>query len=803
MTEIYLIDGSALIYRSFYAIRDLRTSSGQLTNAIYGFTTTLLKILKDKKPEYICVFFDLKGPTMRHKAFAEYKAQRKPMPDELVAQLPLIKKITELLGIKYLEKEGYEADDIIATLTEKFKKEGYEIVIVTMDKDIMQVLDENVTILNPAGWKYFQLKDFIKKYNLSPEKIPDIIGLAGDPSDNIPGVFGIGEKTALKLLQTYGTMENLLENLQSIDSEKIRKKLLESRETAILSKELAILHRNVDLEVKLKNIKISIPHIRELLETFEKLEFRKLAGQLKELNPSITNLYSQEDLLTFSNGESVRMDELKSSPDKYRELLEDEKTEKYGFNLKNFITYLAHKKISFKNPSFDFAIARHLSGKVINESNVSLLIRQYRQILRKLDMEVLFNKVEMPLVRTLAWMEINGIKTDRNVLSELNLEFSRELEKLQDKIYHSAGEVFNINSTQQLASILFEKLKLPAKRKTKTGFSTDTSVLKELADVHPLPRLMCEYRELFKLRSTYVEGLISFIDKETGRIHPNFSQISTSTGRLSCSNPNLQNIPVRTERGSKIRRAFCCEKGNLLYSFDYNQIELRILADFSEDPYLVNGFKNNKDIHQETADILFSGASLFFPVTETYEQKERRRIAKTINFGILYGMSAYGLSKELKIPPDMADGFINEYFARFSGVKKYIEKTVAEVEKNGYLSTILKRRRYFPEIQSQDKNRKEFARRAAINMPIQGSAADLIKLAMNSIYGYFAEENLQSKMVLQIHDELLFEVVPEEDKKIFENVKRIMENVLQLKVPLKVDVKRGENYLDMKTVDDF
>ncbi len=805
MTEIYLIDGSALVYRSFYAIKDLRTSSGQLTNAIYGFTTTLLKILKDKNPEYMCVFFDLKEPTLRHDVFTGYKAQRKPMPEELVAQLPMIKKMALLLGIRYMEKEGYEADDLIATLTERFKSQNCKIIIVTMDKDIMQVLDENVLILNPAGWKTLLLSDFIRKYGLSPEKMPDIIGLAGDSSDNIPGVPGIGEKTALKLLKDYETVEKLLEERDTLGSDSLKRKLEENRENAILSKKLAVLHKDVDIDITIKNIQISPPDVKELLETFERLEFRKLAGQLKELYPSITEFWPQEDILTLSTGESIRMQDIKTRPEKYRKVLEDEKIEKYGFHLKSFITTLAGKKITLKNPSFDFAIARHLSGKVINNgNNVFSLIKKYTQVLKSLDMEDLFSKVEMPLIQTLAWMEINGIKTDRGILSKLNSELNNELEILENKIYQSAGEVFNINSPQQLSSILFEKLNLPVKRKTKTGFSTDTAVLRELADLHPLPKLLFEYREIFKLKSTYVEGLIPFINETTGRIYPNFSQISTSTGRLSCSNPNLQNIPVRTDRGSKIRRAFCCEEGNIVYSFDYSQIELRILADFSGDDYLIDGFRNNKDIHQETASILFSGESSLFPSSfEVFKQGDSRRIAKTINFGIIYGMSPYGLAKQLNIPVNTADNFISEYFRKFKGVKEYIQKTVSDAEKNGYVSTILKRRRYFPDIQSSDKNRKEFARRAAINMPIQGSAADLIKLAMNNIFKYFIRENLRSKMVLQIHDELLFEVVPEEEEIIFENVKRIMENVLKLKVPLRVDVKKGPNYLDIKDINNL
>jgi len=796
MKDIYLIDGSALIYRSFYAIRDLRTSSGQLTNAIYGFATTLIKIIRDRNPEHMCVFFDLKAPTHRHDAFAGYKAHRKPMPDELVAQLPHIKQLTSLLGIRYMEKEGYEADDLIATFAERLKKEN-RIFIVTGDKDIMQVLDENVTMVNPDGWKTFSAQDFTEKYGLQPEKMADIIGLAGDASDNIPGVPGIGEKTALKLLKDYGSLENLLENLDSLNSEKIRKKLEENRENAIFSKKLAILHRDVETQAGVNDIKICSPDIRELFETFERFEFRKLAGQLKELYPSILQMCPREDVITFPTGESITMDELKENPGKYRGALEDEQIPKYGFNLKDFVNAAARKNVSLANPYFDFAIARHLTGKVITESDPLSLARQYAKELKELGMEELFHNVEMPLVRTLAWMELNGIKADIQVLHELNSELEGELRVLENRIYQSAGEVFNINSPQQLSSILFEKLKLPAKRRIKTGFSTDTGVLKELAELHPLPGLIFEYRELFKLKSTYVNGLVPFIDSNTGRIYPTFSQISTSTGRLSCSNPNLQNIPVRTDRGSRIRKAFRCEEGNVLYSFDYSQIELRVLADFSGDPCLVNGFRNDRDIHTETADILFSGVSLFSPCAEMGEIKDRRRIAKIINFGIIYGMSAYGLSKELNIPVSAADAFISEYFARFSGVKKYLDRIVTETEKNGYASTLLKRRRYFPEMQSGDKNRREFARRAAINMPIQGSAADLMKLAMNRIHEYFLKEKLKSRMVLQIHDELLFEVVPEEERRIAENVKPIMENVMQLKVPLKADVKKGLNYLDM------
>jgi len=796
MKEIYLVDGSALIYRSFYAIRELRTSTGRPTNAIYGFISSILKILKDRKPEYMCILYDLKAPTMRHISFADYKAQRKPMPEELVEQLPAIKEVAGLLGIKQIEKEGYEADDIIATLAERLSSKGYRISIITGDKDMMQLLGENVVIIHPDG-KVFTFEDFQKQYGMEPSVVPDIIGLAGDASDNIPGVYGIGEKTALKLLQTYGTIENLYSHIEEVKPERIKNLLIENKESAFLSKKLAVLRKDAEIDINIEELKVSLPDVEKLLQIFEELEFRKLAAQMEEIYPSFRLSGISEDVIVLSTGESLSVEELIKAPVNFKKVLEDHNIKKYGFNLKDVIVEVEKKGISFESPSFDVAIARYLTGKVLSDNNINLLISKYNILFKELGMEKLFYEVEMPLVKTLAWMELNGIKTEKGVLEQLSMELNSELNVLENKIYQTAGEVFNINSSRQLASILFEKMKLPVLRKTKTGFSTDTDVLKKLSAIHPLPALILEYRELYKLKSTYIEGLIPFIEPSTGRIYPKFSQTSTATGRLSCNNPNLQNIPVRTERGSKIRKAFSCEKGNILYSFDYNQIDLRVLAHFSGDTYLVDAFRNNRDIHTETASILFSGGSLFSVSPERYNQKDLRRLAKTINFGIIYGMSAYGLSQELSISTSDADNFIKEYFSKFTGVREYIEKTLSAVEKDGFVTTILNRRRYIPEIRSANRNQKEFAKRAAINMPIQGSAADIIKIAMNRIYEFFKKERLKSIMVLQIHDELLFEVFPEEEDKVFRNVREIMENVLKLNVPLKVDVKKGPNYLEM------
>ncbi|MCX8082813.1 MAG: DNA polymerase I [bacterium] len=800
MADIYLVDGSALIYRSFYAIKDLRTSTGRPTNAIYGFISSILKILKDKKPEYMCILYDLKVPTMRHISFADYKAQRKPMPEELVEQISTIKEITGFFGIRQIEKEGYEADDLIATLSEKFTVKQHRVFIITGDKDMMQLLQEGVVVLHPDGLKACTVEDFQRKYGMEPSVVPDIIGLAGDTSDNIPGVYGIGEKTALKLLQQWGTIENLYKNIEKVEPERIRKLLITNRENAFLSKELAVLRRDVDIDIKIEDIKISSPEVGKILQSFEDLEFKKLTVQIEEIFPSFRLSGINEDMLFLSSGETIRIEDVAKTPSYFKNILEDRSIRKYGFNLKDIIVEVERKGISFENPAFDISVAKYLTGKVLSDDDINTLISRYDLIFRELRMEELFYKVEMPLVKTLAWMEINGIKTDISVLEQLNRELEGELKIQENRIYQTAGEVFNINSSQQIANILFEKLKLPVQKKGKTGPSTDISVLKELSVKHPLPALILEYRELYKLKSTYIEGLIPFIDPLTGRIYPKFSQISTATGRLSCNNPNLQNLPVRTERGCKIRKAFCCEKGNVLYSFDYNQIELRVLAHLSEDSYLVSAFKEGRDIHTETASILFSGDSLFSPVPLVYSQKDLRRVAKTINFGIIYGMSAYGLSQELGITVSEADNFIKAYFSKFTGVKAYIDKILSAVEKEGFVTTILNRRRYIPEIRSNNKNQKEFAKRAAINMPVQGSSADIIKMAMNSIYEFFKKERLKSKMVLQIHDELLFEVFSEEEEIVVSGVKEIMEEVLKLNVPLKVDVKRGFNYLEMEDV---
>ncbi|MCM8784852.1 MAG: DNA polymerase I [Candidatus Omnitrophica bacterium] len=803
MKEIYLIDGSCLIYRSFYALPKLKTSTGITTNAIYGFTTTLIKILKEKKPEYMAIFFDLHVPTFRHITFEKYKEKRKPMPDELSGQITKIKEITTCFGIKYFEKEGYEADDLIASAIKKLRRDDLIFFIISSDKDILQLVNKNVFIINPVNYSLIDEKSILQKYGFKPEKIIDFIGLAGDASDNIPGIQGIGEKTATFLLSRFNSIEEIYENIEKIESKSLKTKLEQNKDIAFLSKKLSILDKDALNEIDLEDIKISRPNISKLLEIFDSFEFKKLKEVIKKIYPELENIKEIEDYIGFSIGKFIRYTEILKNPEKYKEIIEDKNIKKIGFDLKSKIVELKTRGIEFENIDFDFSIAKHLTGKIIYDRDIFKLKNKYENILTELNMYELFTNVEMPLIEVIAWLETNGIKVDIEYLKQLDEKFNIEIEEIVNKIYSLTGEVFNLNSPSQVGEILFEKLKLPVIKKTKTTYATDTHVLKELSSFHPLPKYILDYREIHKIKSTYIEGLLGFVNEKTGRIHPNYSQISTSTGRLTCSNPNLQNLPVKTQKGGLVRKAFCAEKDNLLISFDYSQIELRVLAHFSEDPVLINAFEKDKDIHSETAELILASNSLFTPLNfSELTKEEKRRIAKTINFGIIYGISPYGLSQELGISVEESSNFIEKYFEKFKKVKLYIENITKKAEENGYVETLLKRRRYIPELKSPNKNEREFGKRVAINMPIQGTASEIIKVAMNRIYQKFKHENLKSKLVLQIHDELLFEVLPDEENKVIEIVKEIMKNAIILKVPIKVDIKKGRNFLEMEDIND-
>ncbi|MCM8809680.1 MAG: DNA polymerase, partial [Candidatus Omnitrophica bacterium] len=543
------------------------------------------------------------------------------------------------------------------------------------------------------------------------------------------------------------------------------------------------------------------PDIPKILEIFDFFEFKKLKEVIKEICPEIDNILDIENYIGFSTGEIIKYNEILENLDKYREILENKNIKKIGFDLKSKIVELKNRGVGFENIDFDLSIAKHLTGKIIYDRDIFKLKSKYENILTELNMYKLFIEVEMPLIEVLTWLEINGIKVDIEYLKQLNEKFNKEIEEIINKIYSLSGEIFNLNSPSQVGEILFEKLKLPIIKKTKTNYATDIYVLKELSSLHPLPKYILEYREIHKIKSTYIEGLLDSVNKKTGRIHPNYSQISTSTGRLTCSNPNLQNLPIKTQKGGLVRKAFCAEKDNLLISFDYSQIELRVLAHFSEDPVLIDAFEKDKDIHSETAELILGSDSLFSPLNfSELTKEEKRRIAKTINFGIIYGISPYGLSQELGISVEESANFIEKYFEKFKKVKLYIESIIKKAEENGYVETLLKRRRYIPELKSSNKNEREFGKRVAINMPIQGTSSEIIKVAMNRIYQRFKDENLKSKLVLQIHDELLFEVLPDEENKVIEIVKEIMKNAIILNVPIKVDIKKGKNFLEMEEI---
>ncbi len=792
--KIFLIDANNIIYRSFFAIGRFTTSTGQPTNAVFGFVSTLLKILKEYKPVHMAVVFDAPGPTFRHSLFEEYKIARKPMPDELQAQIPVIKEIIKRFGMKILQQDGYEADDLLASVALKFSERGFDIVVITGDKDILQLLNRKITVLNPATWKVTDENIFQEKYGFAPASIVDYLALAGDASDSIPGVRGIGEKTAAQLVRKFGSIENIYENIADIKG-RTRDILMADKNSAFLSKKLVLLSCNIPLEITEEHLKISQPNILAIKEIFQNLEFRKFENSISEIF-SLSSSNNNHD--SFAIGESIfDFREITENPQKFKQKLEDKNILKIGKDIKEKTKLLASKNIHLSQPYFDVSIASFLLGKSISAADILQAYRQYREELTKQQMEFLFDCVEIPLIEVIVSMETNGILVDTGYLKELKDQYQEEMDQLQEKIFALVGEVFNINSPSQVGRILFERLGLPSKRKTKTGYSTNTNVLEQIRDRHKIVDLILQYRELSKLCSTYIDGFSEYISPVDSRIHPEFLQTGVSSGRLACRNPNLQAIPVKTEKGGRIRKIFIAAREAVLYSFDYNQIELRVLAHFSDDPVLCDAFKNGRDIHLETAKQLFPFQSDSLFGSEDVERY--RRIAKTINFGIIYGMNAYGLAQRLSCTPEEGQAFIESYFAKFQGVRRYIHRSISDAEKLGYARTMFGRKRYLPEIHSENKNQREFACRVAINMPIQGTSAELIKLAMIEIHKLMKSRNLQSKMILQIHDELLFEIY-EEEQDVVEEIRTIMENIYNLNVPLKVDVQKGKNYLELTKI---
>jgi DNA polymerase-1 len=882
---VYLIDGTAFIYRAYHAIRSLSNSKGLPTNAAFGFTRMLIKLMDERTPEYVAMFFDAKGPTFRHKIYEDYKANRPPMPEDMAVQIPYIKEITEGFNIPVYEKEGFEADDLIGTLGRMAEAAGFSVVMVTGDKDFMQLVTGNTIIWDPMKEKIIDADSIRKDFGIEPHQMIDVMGLSGDTSDNIPGVPGIGQKTALSLIKTFGSMDQLYEQVDTITKKKQHENLVRYKAQALLSRELVTIDTSAPTPFNPEEFKSSPPDNERLSRLFKDLEFRRLQKTIpaktdlskKNYNTvldmdSFTELINRLksagvfalDTETTSKSPvaarlvglsfSMQADEAFYVPCAHdypgvpkqlefqdvltllKPLLEDPDIKKIGQNIKYDWLVLSRYGIELAGVVFDTMLASYLLNpskrahnldqialdfldhKTITYQDVAgktstsfaevplekaapyacedadITLAAYNVLMKALEeagLKGLLSEVEIPLVAVLKRMEKAGICVDKERLRVLSKTFEDQLVKLEQRIYAIAGEEFNIRSSQQLGRILFEKLKLPVQKKTrkKTGFSTDVDVLTILSAQHELPDIILRHRTLAKLKSTYTDALLELINPETGRIHTSFNQTITATGRLSSSNPNLQNIPIRTDEGLEIRRAFIPRKGWRFVSADYSQIELRILTHYSNDQILIEAFKNDEDIHTRTATEVFQ----VFP---SMINDELRRQAKVINFGIVYGMSAYGLSKALNISRKMAKAYIDNYFARYQGVKEFMRRAIEDARRTKQTSTLLGRIRLLPEIDSANKAVREFAERTAINTPIQGTAADLIKVAMINVDAAFRERGLTAEMLLSVHDEIVFEVHPDELDLVINIVKEIMEGVWELKVPLKVNVASGENWAE-------
>jgi DNA polymerase I len=881
--RLFLVDGSNYLYRAYYAIRDLSNSKGFPTNAIYGFTTMLMKLLKDWKPEHMAVVFDLKGPTERHEAYDLYKANRKATPDTLVPQIPYVKDVVRALSIPVIEMQGIEADDIIGTLAVRCASLGKKVVIVSGDKDLMQLVSDNVIMMDTMKEKTYDAAAVKERFGVGPEQVPEILGLMGDSSDNIPGVPGIGAKGAMALVEEFGSIEALIENAEKIKNAKAKKAIMEFAEQARMSRDLARIRTDIPVEFDLETSRQGEPDTDALIALFREFEFSSLLQDLKMKDPATKMLSQtiiagedfqsllrklktaseftidavlsdQEPMKAHIVGLTVSLEpgeafyiplghDYAGMPDQLSidlvlaglmPYLRDGFVRKHGHDLKALMIALAARNVPMHgigcdtmiaayilNPSrhgfaLEDAAMEHLNLRITSTKDLAGTgaraipfsfvtidrLREYASgraeaisrmvplLADRIDKEgftYLFHEVEIPLLPILADMERYGVLLDLDILKSMSDELRELLTLSEDKIYRLAGERFNINSPKQLQTILFDKIGLPKGRKTKEGYSTDGEVLAMLAKSHELPGEILAYRSLAKLKSTYIDALPMLVNKNTGRIHTSYNQTVTATGRLSSSNPNLQNIPIRTLEGKRIRQAFIAPAGKRLLSADYSQIELRVLAHLSGDPALMEAFSSDEDIHNRTASDIFG----VFP---EMVNAEMRRQAKVINFGILYGMSAFGLAKELGLNQKMAQIYIDGYFKKYHGVKVYLDGILANALQKGYVTTLLNRRRYLPDLTSSNAMVRQFAERTAINTPIQGTAADLIKMAMIRIHRQIAERKLSAAMILQVHDELVFEVPEEELETVTELVRKEMEEVIKLKVPLKVDIASGRNW---------
>jgi len=874
--KVLLMDGNSLAYRAFYALPPLTSQEGLPTNAVYGFTTMFLKILEQEKPDCVVVPFDAGRVTFRNDSYADYKGQRKPTPPELKSQLPLIHQVLEALGITICQLANYEADDLLGTLSLQAEEAGLETVIVTGDRDALQLVSPYTRVLltkkGISQMESYTLETIETKYGLKPGQLIDVKGLMGDASDNIPGVPGIGEKTAVKLIREFGSLENVLQNIERIKGQKLKESLGQYRDQALMSYDLATIRRNAPLDLEIINCSLKQPDYEKILELFNRLEFRSLIDkvpvQLKgapvlsaavpgremsfrraegeELCSLLAALRQVETVAVYlmldsgdyrsagfralglswtgPAGENLVLDRWTTETARFCEELFESGCRTIWWDGKAAMVWLEKQGVHLEAPADDCFLAAYLLNPSQSHYDLEQLVAEYlgrppagreenpgaaaagakalaelepvlNQKLAALGMQELYRDLELPLERVLADMELHGVAVDLNRLELLGAELDQKLAELTGEIYDLAGEEFNLNSPRQLGAILFEKLGLPAGKKTKTGYSTDAAVLEELAPRHQIVAKILDYRQLAKLKSTYIDGLKPLVDRRTGLVHTLFNQTVTATGRLSSAEPNLQNIPVRLEEGRKIRKVFHPVKPeDLFLAADYSQIELRILAHFAGDQNLISAFLEGEDIHTATAAEVFG-----LPRAEV--TAELRRRAKAVNFGIVYGISDFGLARDLGISRREAGAYIDRYFERFPGVKAYLDRTVARAREEGFVTTLLNRRRYLPDILSSNRNQRSFGERTAMNTPIQGSAADIIKLAMLKVHRELKEQGLKGKLLLQVHDELILEVPREELLVTARVLQAAMEGAVKLAVPLTVDLKAGPNWYDLEPLD--
>lgn len=866
MKKLLILDSNSILNRAFYGVRYLSAKDGTPTNAIYGFLNILLKLIKEQEPDYICAAFDVKAPTFRHKQYEGYKAQRKPMPEGLAAQMPLAKDVLRAMGVTILEKEGYEADDIIGTVARLCEESEISCFIATGDKDDLQLASDKTKVIltvTKSGYNetiIYDDKAVKEKYHVTPTEFIDVKALMGDPSDNIPGVKGVGEKTAMSLIEKHHSIEYIYENIDGIGLKgAMLQKMKDGREMAFMSKELATINRNTPIEFNAEECVFDgFENNCELYEILKRLELNSIIKKL-DLSGG-DNVKENEDIFKdFSyqvgdknmiSGDKVTVvldfdgDNISSAAvgagnnavvlneqDDIKELLEDDSVAKVMFDVKEAIVKL-NGRIDIKNISDDTAIAAYLVDPAKNEYTIEKLASEYfgtviekpevKQLsllddvetdrseylakcavalgvlnerigdkIKENGQEKLYQEVELPLVTVLAHLEINGFLVDDNQLKEFADKLGEKIDALTNEIYMLAGEEFNINSPKQLGVILFEKLELKPVKKTKTGYATNADVLEKLRDKHPIVNFIMEYRQLAKLKSTYCDGLTAVVNPNTHRIHSVFTQTVTVTGRLSSTEPNLQNIPTRTELGREIRKMFVAKDGYVLVDADYSQIELRVLAHIANDETMINAFRNNEDIHAVTASQV-----LGIPLEDV--TKEQRSSAKAVNFGIVYGIGEFSLAQDLHISVKEAKAYIESYLEKYHGVRNYMESIKEQAKKDGYVKTMLNRIRYIPELKSPNYNIRQFGERVALNTPIQGTAADIIKLAMVRVDNRLINEGLKSKLILQVHDELIVEAYKDEVDKVKQILSEEMQGAMELNVPLKVDMSTGHSWYDAK-----